>query len=44
MEVDEVFFFRVEGGKFVYFWELEDSLNRMRQLGLIPGGEIFSGP
>jgi predicted ester cyclase len=44
MEVDEVFFFRVEGGKFVYFWGLEDSLNRMRQLGLIPGGEIFSGP
>ncbi len=44
MEVDEAFFFRVEGGKFVYFWGLEDSLNRMRQLGLIPGGEIFSGP
>jgi predicted ester cyclase len=44
MEVDEVFFFRVEDGKFVYFWGLEDSLNRMRQLGLIPGGEVSSGP
>jgi predicted ester cyclase len=44
MEVDEVFFFRVENGKFVYFWGLEDSLNRMRQLGLIPGGEVPSGP
>jgi predicted ester cyclase len=36
MEVDEVFFLRVEDGKFVDFWALEDSLNRMRQLGLIP--------
>ena len=36
MEVDEVFFFRVEDGKFVDFWALEDSLGRMRQLGLIP--------
>ncbi len=44
MEVDEVFFFRVEDGKFVYFWGLEDSLNRMRQLGLIPGGEVSSAP
>ena len=44
MEVDEVFFFRVEDGKFVYFWGLEDSLNRMRQLGLIPGGGVSSGP
>lgn len=35
MEVDEVFFLRVEDGKFVYFWGLEDSLNRMRQLGLM---------
>jgi len=25
----------VEDGKFVDFWALEDSLNRMRQLGLI---------
>ena len=44
MEVDEVFFFRVEDGMFVYVWGLEDSLNRMRQLGLIPGGEVSSGP
>jgi predicted ester cyclase len=44
MEVDEVFFFRVEDGMFVYFWGLEDSLNRMRQLGLIPGGEVSPGP
>jgi predicted ester cyclase len=29
MEVDEVFFLRVEDGKFVYFWGLEDSLSRM---------------
>ena len=36
MEVEEVFFLRAEGGKFVGFWALEDSLNRMRQLGLIP--------
>jgi hypothetical protein len=36
MEVDEVFFLRVEDGKFVNFWALEDSLNRMWQLGLIP--------
>jgi predicted ester cyclase len=42
MEVDEVFFFRVEDGMFVYFWGLEDSLNRMGQLGLIPGGEVSS--
>jgi predicted ester cyclase len=36
MEVDEVFFLRVEDGKFVCFWGLEDSLARMRQLGLLP--------
>jgi predicted ester cyclase len=35
MEVDEVSFLRVENGKFVYFWGLEDSLNRMWQLGLM---------
>jgi predicted ester cyclase len=39
MEVDEVFFLRAENGKFVYFWGLEDSLSRMRQLGLIPSPE-----
>ena len=36
MEVEEVFFLRVEEGKFVRFWALEDSLNRLRQLGLVP--------
>jgi predicted ester cyclase len=36
MEVEEVFFLRAEDGKFVDFWALEDSLGRMRQLGLMP--------
>jgi predicted ester cyclase len=36
MDVEEVFFLQVEEGKFVDFWGLEDSLNRMRQLGLLP--------
>jgi predicted ester cyclase len=36
MDVEEVFFLRVEEGEFVDFWGLEDSLNRMRQLGLLP--------
>jgi predicted ester cyclase len=36
MDVEEVFFVRVEDGKFVDFWGLEDSLGRLRQLGLIP--------
>ena len=36
MDVEEVFFLRVEGGKFVDFWALEDSMGRMRQLGLLP--------
>jgi hypothetical protein len=31
-----VFFLRAENGKFVGFWALEDSMGRMRQLGLIP--------
>jgi predicted ester cyclase len=39
MEVDEVFFLRVEDGKFVDFWGLEDDLARMQQLGLIPSPE-----
>jgi predicted ester cyclase len=38
MEVEEVFFVRAEGGRFVDFWGLEDSLGRMRQLGLLPSG------
>jgi predicted ester cyclase len=36
MEAEEVFFVRAEGGRFVDFWGLEDSLGRMRQLGLLP--------
>lgn len=36
MDVQEVFFLRVEDGKFVDSWGLEDSLGRMRQLGLLP--------
>ena len=36
MEVDEVYFLRVENGKFVEFWGLEDNLSRIRQLGLLP--------
>ena len=36
MEVEEVFFLRAEGGRFVDFWGLEDSLGRMQQLGLLP--------
>jgi predicted ester cyclase len=38
MEVEEVFFVRAEDGRFVDFWGLEDSLGRMRQLGLLPPG------
>jgi predicted ester cyclase len=36
MDVEEVFFLRAEDGKFVDFWGLEDSMGRMRQLGLLP--------
>jgi len=36
MDVEEVFFMRVEDGKVVDSWGLEDSLGRLRQLGLIP--------
>ena len=36
MDVQEVFFLQAEDGKFVEFWGLEDSLVRMRQLGLLP--------
>ncbi len=39
MDVDEVYFLRIEDGNFVYFWGLEDDLARMRQLGLIPSPE-----
>ena len=36
MEVEEVFSLRAEEGRFVEFWVLEDSMGRLRQLGLIP--------
>jgi predicted ester cyclase len=39
MEIDEVYFLRVEDGKFVDFWALEDDLARMRQLGFITSPE-----
>jgi predicted ester cyclase len=36
MRVEEGFFLRAQDGRFVEFWALEDSLGRMRQLGLLP--------
>lgn len=33
-DVDEVYIFKVENGRFVDAWGLEDNLSRMRQLGL----------
>ena len=39
MEVDEVYFLRVEDGKFIDFWGLEDDLARLRQLGLLRSPE-----
>jgi predicted ester cyclase len=41
MDVEEVFL-RAEDGRFVDFWALEDSLGRMRQLGLLPPGRHAS--
>ena len=41
-DVEEVFFVRSEDGKFVDFWGLEDSLGRLRQLGLVPRGRRTS--
>ena len=43
MEVDEVFAFRVEDGRFSEFWTLEDGLSRMRQLGLLPASPAPGG-
>jgi predicted ester cyclase len=42
MEVGEVFFLRAKDGRFVDFWGLEDSLGRMRQLGLLQRGDRTS--
>jgi predicted ester cyclase len=42
MDVEEVFFLRVEDGKFVDFWGLEDSLGRLSQWGLVPRGHRTS--
>jgi hypothetical protein len=36
MEAEEVFFLQVEDEKFTNLWALEDSIGRMRQLGLLP--------
>jgi predicted ester cyclase len=36
MEVEEVFFLQVEDEKFTNLWALEDSIGRIRQLGLLP--------
>jgi predicted ester cyclase len=33
-DVDEVYFFRVHGGRIVEMWGLEDTAERLRQLGL----------
>jgi predicted ester cyclase len=33
-DVDEVYIFRVQEGRFVEAWGLEDNLSRMRQLGI----------
>lgn len=43
MKVEEVFLLRAEDGKFVDFWALEDSMGRMRQLGLLPSERGRSG-
>lgn len=37
-DVDEVYFFTLEGGRISAVWGLEDTLDRFQQLGLEPGG------
>jgi predicted ester cyclase len=37
--VDEVYFFRFEGGRIAGVWGLEDSLDRFTQLGLDPSSQ-----
>ena len=37
-DVDEVYFFKFEGGRIAAVWGLEDTLDRFRQLGLAPAG------
>jgi predicted ester cyclase len=32
--VDEVYFFRIENGRIVHAWGIEDTLRRLKQLGL----------
>jgi predicted ester cyclase len=32
--VDEVYFFRLSGGRIAHMWGLEDTLDRLEQLGL----------
>lgn len=40
--IDEVGIFRFRGGRIVSAWSLEDTLERMRQLGLAPDVEASS--
>ena len=37
--VDEIYIFRVEGGKLAGFTAVEDNLTRLRQLGLVPDAD-----
>ncbi len=36
MEIDEVYILRIEGGRIVEYWGIEDNLTRLTQLGLMP--------
>ena len=37
--VDEVYFFRIAGGRIAEVWGIEDNLSRLEQLGLTSGNE-----